>query len=379
MKIDERALRYCKSQPQVDAVRAVIKHGTQRAAAEALGKNVSNIGEVISRVRRNAREDQDFLLDIKSQSLMLFNDDGKFIGWNKTRHNEVEWTFDQLRQGVDCKTAKPKTPPKYIDSSVCSVLPIADVHLGMMAYTPETGKPSWGTDTARDLLMTAIDILLPRSHKVDHGIVLNVGDLTHYSGMDAKTAQSGNILESDARPGYMLRTAIALMIYAIDRMLKSCNTVEVLTIQGNHDELVEVLICLHLQAYYRNEPRVTIPDNDCKVLTTVWEKNFIYAHHGDGITNQKMYNAMTRDFPREFGNANHRWGVCGHLHSSRKEPIGGAEIETFSTLATPDAWHASKLYGSQRKMHRIDLHAQGGEIGRMTFNPVLHTAIEEAA
>ncbi len=381
MKIDERLLQYCKSQPQIDAVRAVIKHGTQKAAAEALGKNVSNVSEVIARIRRNAREQGDHLLPLIGQSHMVRDDDGNLLRWDKTKSVvTAAEMFEEMKAGIDCKLARPKKTPKGVKDNLCSVVTIADPHIGMLAYGLETGSENYNTSIAVDKLKTAIDELLPRGHKVKHGVLLNLGDLIHFDGMRAVTPQSGNILDADSRYGHVIRNAVGIIRYAIDRMLEHCETLEIMNVRGNHDESSLLMLNVLCQHVYANEPRILpIKDNDNKVLTHSWEKNFIYAYHGDGLKPQVAYNNMTRDFSEQFAAANYTWMPSGHLHNERVQWIGKAKLEIMSTLSPVDSWHAGRGYGSNREMVRTDLHPLGGRIGGSIFNPVLHADVMDAA
>lgn len=377
----ERLLPYCKSKPQEDAVRAVIKHGTQQKAADALGKNLSNIAEAIQRVKRYAKEQGDHLLPLTGQSHLIRDEEGRMVRWDKTKTvMTAADMFEEMKAGIDCKLARPKKMPKGVKDNLCSVLTIADPHIGMLAYEGETGQENYSTSIAVERLTTAIDILFPRGHKVKHGVMLNLGDLIHFDGMKAVTPQSGNVLDADSRYGHVTRSAVAIIRYAVDRMLEHCETLEIMNIRGNHDESSLLMLNTLCQHVYANEPRILpIKNNDCKVMTHSWERNFIYGYHGDGIKPQVAFNGMVRDCAKEMAAANYVWMPSGHLHNERVQWIGNAKLEVMTTLAPNDAWHASKLYGSHREMVRTDLHPMGGRVGGAIFNPVLHNQMLEAA
>ena len=368
-------LDHCETKEQVACVEAVIQYGPDRAC-EYLGVNRRSVYRMLSRVKARAGlVDPVETMPLTGQS-RLMRGDTEILRWDKTRTRRdahLEPIYREMIAGAQIRLARPVAAPTGTQD-ICSVVVLADAHIGLLAHGFETGGDSTSTDRGFARIRAAIDHLLPVSHTVKHGILLNMGDLMHFDGMKLETPQSGNPVESDTTYGGMFRKATALLRYAIDLMLQRCETVHVMNVRGNHDESSLLALNVLLQNVYENEPRLTIPDNDCLVMTHAWEGNFLYCHHGNGVKQQAMYNAMTRDYSQDFGSANHVWCVSGHVHNERLQWIGKAKMEIVNTLAPVDAWHASKLYGSHRSMDRVDLHPKGCEIGRTTFNPVLHEA-----
>lgn len=371
--IDERLLKYCSSESQIKAIRAVIEHGTQRAAAEALDWNKRTLERHLKNVRTRAREQGDHHLPLTGQSHVVRDEEGKMLRWDKTNINNVkiERLYRSMEAGVDIKFKKPTKAPKIENDSICALLPIADPHFGMLAWSTETGGQDYDLDIAKDMLLRAVGDLLSNSPNCRDAFLINLGDWCHFDGMKAQTPQSGNILDADSRYGRVIEVATAVYMAIVDMMLTKYETVTLCNVRGNHDESSGLWMNVLAKIAYKNEPRIQVLDNNAKMIKFQWGKNLVVTHHGDGINHQKLYEAITRDYRREHGEANYTLGLTGHFHNETVKTIGGVRFEQSAVMTPVDAWHASNLYGGTREISLINLRKSGGIQSRTTYDPVL--------
>ena len=360
--IDGRYLAYCKTDTQVAAVSAVIEQGSLPEAADALGITPRVLQRTLARVRRQALATGDHLQPMDRQTNVIRDDEGRITRWDKTKSTGNVPLYLAMQEGIDVRLAKPAPVPKTPPDELCSVLSIADQHIGMLAYGVETGGDDWNTDIAVHMLASLIDQLFPKGHRVKHGVMLNLGDLIHFDGMLTKTPQSGHIVDADTRPGKLYRAATSIIRYAIDKMLKHCDTVHVMNIRGNHDESSLLWLNTLCQHVYADEPRVTVPNNDCHAMTHSWGGNFFYGYHGNGLKPQAAFNDMSAKFAREIADARYVWMLSGHLHNPQSFWINSkTKCEIITTLSPVDAWSSSHGYGSHRAIKRTDLRLRGGK------------------
>ena len=376
MSVDERLLQYCRTEAQTMAVRATIEHETQRKAADAMGWSLSNLEKHLKNIRSNAREKGDFHLPLTGQSHIVRDDEGRFVRWDKTNIDRAKIVplYESMQAGIDVRIRRPKSPPKVETDELCAVLPLADCHFGMLAYEKETGSSDYDLEIASSLVLGAVKSLVKQSPKTKDAYLVNLGDFLHYDGMVAKTPQSGNILDTDSRYGKVVEQATAVYIACVDMMLQKYENVTLLNSRGNHDESSGIWLNILCKYTFRDEPRVKVLDNHNKLIPFQWGNNLVVTHHGDGVNHRKLHEAITRDFRREHGQANYTLSMNGHLHNETVTNIGGVRFETFSVLTPPDAWHASKLYGSEREMSLFLLRKNGGIKRRYFENPGLDLA-----
>ena len=93
--------------------------------------------------------------------------------------------------------------------------------------------------------------------------------------------------------------------------------------------------------------------------------------HGNGIKPDQLGQIMAVDRAQDWGETVHRYWYTGHVHTRRVFELPGVLVESFRTLAAPDAWTASMGYRSGRDMHAVTLHAEHGEVIRQRVDPAM--------
>ena len=119
-----------------------------------------------------------------------------------------------------------------------------------------------------------------------------------------------------------------------------------------------------MAAFYENDPRVKVLPNEAKLIKFTWGKVFLSFLHGDKINNKRIYEMITRDCGKQWGETTHRYCHKGHIHHHTIEELGGMSIESHQTLAASDAWHVGSGYGAGRSATVITYHKEFGEYQR---------------
>ncbi len=251
------------------------------------------------------------------------------------------------------------------DSDLLAVYPMGDPHLGMLSWAPETGK-DFDLKIAQELTQRAIDQLVVNDPIAETALLLNLGDFFH-SDTQNNTTTHGTTVDVDGRMPKILRAGVDLMVYAIDACLRTHSMVHVDCRNGNHDKVTSIFLALALSCYYRNEPRVSVNVSPNPFYYQRFGQCLIGTTHGDMTKANDLQKIMSVDRRQDWGEIEHAFWYCGHVHHTKRVEDYGCTIETFRTLAPADAWHHGKGYRSSRDMNRIILHADYGEIGRSTI------------
>lgn len=197
-----------------------------------------------------------------------------------------------------------------------------------------------------------------------------LGDFMHYDSFVAVTPTSGHHLDADSRFPKMVRTAIRCMRYMIEGALRRHGKVHVIVEIGNHDLASSIFLMECLRNVYENEPRITIDNSPKHYHYYRFGKVLIGTHHGHGSKPEQLPLIMATDVPDLWGETEHRYIWCGHVHhTSKLKDHPGAEVESFRVLAPADAYASQKGYRSKRDMKCIVMDKSHGEIARHSVRP----------
>lgn len=297
---------------------------------------------------------------------------GQWIKTERIKENPralAEWIFDAAPKKIP---PLPQSPaPRVVGSDdLLAVYPLGDLHLGMYAHRAETGA-DWNRQSAMDVAYAAIDHLANAGTPAAHGLLINVGDFYHVSS-PAKTTVKGTPQDTDGHFYEAILDGIELKRRMIQRLLEVHEHVTVFNRVGNHDGMATLNLVSTLQAYFKDEPRVTIEWNPSAADYMLFGKCLIASTHGDtykkpaeltGIMAQDMAEAWFRS------DGGHRHWFNGHVHHKTQKEITGAIVETVRTLIRSDGWHHRAGYRSGRDMQRVLFHKAGCELERWTFSP----------
>lgn len=379
----EHLKEFCTDR-QLEIVEAVIKYPNKQLAANALGVSRSTVRNAIKGVEKKAAANGVAPnRDVNHRTMEGFNTkfvtsrfdgegnlQGQYVRQEREKF-DLEAMLEDFRDGLKDELQglhKPIPKPADTVDKLMNCYMIGDHHLGMYAWSKQTGEDSYDTDIGVNILESAIDSLVARSPDSRHGLLVNLGDFFHSNNIKSETG-SGTPLDSDGRYGRTVRMGINLVKRLIVRLLQKHEVVTVLNVRGNHDPDAALWLNEALKMYFADDPRVTIPDNYDKFTHLEFGNSLIVTHHGDKINPQRIYESVTRKLAVEWGRSKYRFGWLGHLHHKEAKEIGGMMFEQWNVLAAPDAWHSGSGFGSSRSMTCVVLSEEYGEDSRVIINP----------
>jgi len=377
--------KFAESESQAEVASLVDGGMTKREAAKRLGISERNVYKMLERIKINALKrgyspDHDMThvvpegYKVKGIST-YYNEDGKPTGqWVKSATDEERRAEALLEAVENAATAlpkfKPAKSPKQIDENLASLLTITDFHLGMKAWKDSDGE-DWDLKIARNVFLNSINDMLNASPKSGTGILNQLGDFLHWDGLVQVTPTAGHHLTGDDRYSKLVELSISVMTEAVHLMLKRFGKVVVVQAEGNHDLASSVWMRKFIKHRFEDEPRVEVIDNEFPYYAYQHGDIMLGFHHGHKMKMaqlQKLFASEPR-FRKMWGDSNHAYIHCGHLHHERLLDDAGATVEQHPTLAARDNYSSSNGYVSQRGAKVITYDKSEGEVHRVTVRP----------
>lgn len=391
------------------AVEALEAHGSQEAAADAIGMARTTFGHRIKlAVRRgvmgerpvppgfeisktttvigaDGKVQREFIQqrpehgavfdvpeahEIKGVSALVDADGRVVQRWIKTRedarHNDLREAILAVFAEYSGPAALPPAP-EYTDGDLLTVLPVVDLHLGLYAWAREAGA-DYDVQIGSDLLRRSVSNLVSRSARSETALILDLGDYFHADSSDNRTKRSGNPLDVDTRYARVLQVGYELVVETVELALQKHSKVVYRKLPGNHDDETSLMLAISIAAHFRNEPRVVVDTDPSRFFMYRFGKVMIAATHGDMLRMGDMAGFMATNWPREWGETEYRYGYTGHIHHEKSKVANGVKLESFNTLAAKDAWNHGMGFTSPRNAVSITMHKEFGEIDRLTVN-----------
>lgn len=379
----DECLREYATERQWEILEAFWKEGSYRATSDLLQIHPSRIGRVKEAVLRKAVQSgygPDYDLSHKipdgyrlKGTSTFYNSKGELVAqWVKTQtdHNRLRQFLEEFAASLaeDLPRAAPEPAPEESLEDLLAVYPIGDHHFGLYAWGEEAGG-DYDLDIAEDLLTRSMSSLTSCTPKAGTGLVIALGDLFHYDGLEPVTPASKNLLDSDGRYAKMIRTGVRTIRRSIQLALLNHQKVHVIIEPGNHDPSTSVFLAECLRALYEGEARVEVDTSPRNFHYFRFGKNLLGVHHGHGVKLPNLPLIMATDRPEDWGETLHRFWMTGHIHKDTAADYQGVRVESFRVLPPTDAWAENKGYRGHRRMSSIVFHREHGEVARFYISP----------
>jgi len=287
-----------------------------------------------------------------AKSTLQINAAGDVIQrWDRVFPMVNDLTVEYFNQRIPA--ARPIRCPKPANNKLMLEWPIADLHLGMLAWQQETGA-DYDNKIARALMVAAASKIFSMYGSVEEVVIAWLGDNQHADNRQNRTEKSGHVLDVDSRYPKTAEMIYEIGTTAIDMALQMSKTVRVVVVPGNHDPMSAIHFYMILAAHYRNEPRVIVDTSPAKHKFYRWGSNFFMASHGDTGGKRLASYMMQHVIRNNLTGIERMYVRAGHLHKrGRNCPPGleeedGVIVEHFPTLASRDAWSTEEAFVNQR-------------------------------
>jgi hypothetical protein len=269
---------------------------------------------------------------------------------------------------VDLPPADPVPAPEHVMDDVLTLIPVADAHIGLMAWGEETGE-DWDTRKGADRLVRWIgraQAALPASSRC---VLLFAGDLLHADDTRSETPASKHRLDTDTRHYKTLEMVIEAVARATEQALARHRQVTLRFLPGNHDPHASMAVMFALAERYREEPRVQVQKEPSEFYVQQFGSVLLTAHHGHRAKAAQMVHYIADEYAVLWGKTKFRYLFTGHLHHHKSQDIGGLQWEQLPAITARDAYTVSNAYVSRARLTGITYHRDRGEIARVVIGP----------
>ncbi len=291
---------------------------------------------------------------------------GKVGGW-KIESPEKAKKLELLKEVVSelVSHTKPIDPVKLkttnAPDSLMVNIPIGDSHFGCLAWGEECGD-DYDLSIAESVHKGAVDMLIDQTPDARHCTIVDLGDFIHSDNQEGVTSRSGHSLDMDGRYHKVIRVAISVVLYYIEKALEKFEFVTYRPEVGNHNDIGALWMQEMLAVMFKNNPRVTIGNNAGNVFFWGHGDCYFMSHHGHQIKGDRLYQLFAKKIMDDHIQTKYRKIYIGHFHHKSFTENAVCEMQTYRTLAAKDAYSAGGGYHANRSITAEVWHKEYGEV-----------------
>lgn len=382
--IDERLLEWA-TPVQSRYIKAITVHGSQRAAAKALGVTKNAVNDSIGKLRKMAARngyapEYDLQHPVAPGQILkgastLYKDGKQVLQWVKSSASH-EAMMEMVRDACDAMSAdlprqSPIAGPKHCEDSLANLFTLTDSHVGALCWDKENldRDGNWDLTIAERVLTGCFQHMVDSSPPAKLGIVAQLGDYMNQDGINALTPLSGHLLNADGRFPKIIDVAVRILRRVINMALAKHEKVLVLIAEGNHDISSSIWLRAMFAALYENEPRVEVINSALPYYVYQHGQTMLAWHHGHLKKNDDLPMLFASQFPKIWGNTIKRIAHCGHRHHVEIKEHSGMTVHQHSTLVSRDAYAARGGWMSERQATALTYHKDYGLVASVTATP----------
>jgi predicted phosphodiesterase len=260
----------------------------------------------------------------------------------------------------------PKTHNKATGKMV--LIGVPDLHLGKLAWAPETGHGSWDCKIAKQVWEAAIDDLLSRSPDADE-CWFPIGN--DFFNVDSKFNQTtnGTPQDEDGRWQKTFDLGIEMTEWAIARCRKKFPKVKVILVYGNHDHQRTFYLGKVLERFAKYTPGVEVDAREADRKYFKWGQTGLGFAHGDRLKEKDLATLCQNEARDIWGKTTRFELILGHVHNSIVKTMGGVLTRWLAALCPPDLWHVKSGYTMAEKSATALVYNQRGMENQLMHYP----------
>ena len=284
-----------------------------------------------------------------------------------TTHEVVEAMIEAAKRQI----ARPLTKSvKARAEGLWQVLIVSDTHFGAYAWSKTTGGSDYDLGIAESRVSDVTGQLLEAGsrYKPVRRTIAFLGDLFHFD-TPAGTTTSGTPLERDGRLQKVLNVACDVLLGVIERSAADVPT-DVLTVNGNHDEVLTWAFQRIMMERFRGSASVTVHGEFTGRQYLTFGKNLLGFAHGHKAK-AKLPQIMALEKPEAWSGSVYREWHTGHLHhqaATNNKPLDtlqGVIVRTSPTVCPPDDWHSTHGFIGARQACETFIYEPDGGLTAM--------------
>jgi hypothetical protein len=287
---------------------------------------------------------------------------------------DIQAALEQFK--TEAAKYAPKFPPQIIrmrskySTGVWVEHSPVDHHFGAMIWGQETGGPDYDLPLAQKCWREAIIANCERTDSFKpEGAVFPVGNDQQQTDNRANGTEKGTPQSVDSRYQKVNRVSRKETVWAVDQYLARYGRVHIIPVPGNHDFLAAFHLGEYLEAWYRNDPRVTVDTRP--LFRKYWEHGVVGIGflHGNTGKLENYGQTFAAEEPELWGRTKWHEMHSADKHQRRLIEVPGCAVRILPSLRPQCAWSSEyMLIGSIRAAESYVWSKTEGLIGSATFS-----------
>lgn len=300
-------------------------------------------------------------------------------GWYKGKHWSIAFKADEqgpsfedmLKDHMDAVKEHtfeyPKILRKDIEQGNLLVIDPADIHIGKLASSFETGE-EYNNQIAVQRVLEGVEGILEKSKgfDIDQIVFVAGNDILHIDS-PKRTTTSGTPQDTDGMWYNNFLIAKKLYIDVIDRLMHVAD-VHFMYNPSNHDYTHGFFLADAISNWYRDCQNITFDVSIAHRKYYSYGNNLICTTHGDGAKWTDLGKLMAVECDEwSGGGKQRRYVYTHHVHHKIVKDDIGVTIESLRSPSGTDGWHHRNGYQHAPKAVEGFIHDPvHGQVARFT-------------
>ncbi len=222
---------------------------------------------------------------------------------------------------------------------------LADVHVGLLAWKPETGE-HYDLDIAKNLVLHLMQDIVDRNknNHIDEIVLVTLGDIIHVDNGKMETTH-GTRQDVEGRIPKMIDTASDTLVNAIRILEQLKAPIRYVYVPGNHDTNTGYMLAKLVEALLMNDDNVTFDTRPALFKCLDYGATVVGIAHGEANDKRAPLDMLTTH-RRQYGKADAAEIHLGHLHCERVKEIDGIMVHRVPAVCESSYWEKSMGYAA---------------------------------
>lgn len=267
---------------------------------------------------------------------------------NELTNNETIAIINEvIKENINPIKLDIKKINEELDDDKLLSLSVADLHLGRYCNEIDSGY-NYNMNIASEYFEYIIkELIRLQKQKKTGSLLYAIGnDYFNYDNTHGTTTK-GTIL-SNSTPSYreLYKRGLELQIKALKSIREYFNQINVILVQGNHDEMLDYTLYLALEQIFKDDDVIKFKEDYKKTQADKFGNVAIFQHHGN-TNNKRLIEKLPALFSEIYGSTKYRYAITNHVHNEQHKPSTNGIMQYIQpTLAPTDEYEYDGMFGS---------------------------------